>query len=101
MKIVGLSFFALLGLFHISTFLDRSDKIFKGQTNAAEVGRLLVYRTPQFVFYVIPIAALLERARDLRPAVAQQRADGHESLRHQPVPGLAVGHRAVAGVQRR
>ena len=32
-KIVGLSFFALLGLFYISTFLDRSDKIFKGQTN--------------------------------------------------------------------
>ena len=59
MKIVGLSFFALLGLFHISTFLDRSDKIFKGQTNPAEVGRLLVYMTPQFVFYVIPIAALL------------------------------------------
>ena len=58
-RIVGLSFFALLGLFYISTFLDRSDKIFKGQTNAAEVGRLLVYRTPQFVFYVIPIAALL------------------------------------------
>ena len=58
-KIVGLSFFALLGLFHISTFLDRSDKIFKGQTNPAEVGRLLVYMTPQFVFYVIPIAALL------------------------------------------
>jgi LPS export ABC transporter permease LptG/LPS export ABC transporter permease LptF len=58
-KIVGLSFFALLGLFYISTFLDRSDKIFKGQTNAAEIGRLLVYRTPQFVFYVIPIAALL------------------------------------------
>jgi LPS export ABC transporter permease LptG len=59
MKIVGLSFLALLGLFHISTFLDRSDKIFKGQTTAAEVGRLLVYLTTQFVFYVIPIAALL------------------------------------------
>ena len=58
-KIVGLSFFALLGLFHISTFLDRSDKIFKGQTNPADVGRLLVYMTPQFVYYVIPIAALL------------------------------------------
>jgi LPS export ABC transporter permease LptG len=58
-KIVGLSFFALLGLFHISTFLDRSDKIFKGQATTAEVGRLLVYMTPQFVFFVIPIAALL------------------------------------------
>jgi lipopolysaccharide export system permease protein len=59
MKIVGLSFLALLGLFHISTFLDRSDKIFKGQATTAEVGQLLLYRTPQFVFYVIPIAALL------------------------------------------
>jgi LPS export ABC transporter permease LptG/LPS export ABC transporter permease LptF len=58
-KIVGLSFFALLGLFHISTFLDRSDKIFKGQATTSEVGRLLVYMTPQFVFFVIPIAALL------------------------------------------
>jgi LPS export ABC transporter permease LptG/LPS export ABC transporter permease LptF len=58
-KIVALSFLALLGLFHISTFLDRSDKIFKGQTNTAEVGRLLFYMTPQFVYYVIPIAALL------------------------------------------
>jgi LPS export ABC transporter permease LptG len=59
LRVVGLSFFALLGLFDISTFLDRSDKIFKGQATAAEVGRLLVYMTPQFVYYVIPIAALL------------------------------------------
>ena len=59
LRIVGLSFLALLGLFYISTFLDKSDKIFKGQATTAEVGRLLVYMTPQFVYYVIPIAALL------------------------------------------
>jgi LPS export ABC transporter permease LptG/LPS export ABC transporter permease LptF len=58
-RIVGLSFFALLGIFHISTFLDRSDKIFKGQTDTAEVGRLMFYMTPQFLYFVIPIAALL------------------------------------------
>jgi LPS export ABC transporter permease LptG/LPS export ABC transporter permease LptF len=58
-RIVGLSFLALLGLFHISTFLDKSDKIFKGQATAADVGWLLVYKTPLFVYYVIPIAALL------------------------------------------
>ena len=58
-RIVGLSFLALLGLFHISTFLDRSDKIFKGQATTSDVARLLVYSTPQFVYYVIPIAALL------------------------------------------
>ena len=59
LRIVGLSFLALLGLFYISTFLDKSDKIFKGQASTAEVLTLLVYMTPRFVYYVIPIAALL------------------------------------------
>ena len=59
LKIVGLSFLALLGLFYISTFLDKSDKIFKGQATTADVLTLLVYMTPRFVYYVIPIAALL------------------------------------------
>jgi LPS export ABC transporter permease LptG/LPS export ABC transporter permease LptF len=58
-KVVGLCFVALLGLFYISTFLDKADKIFKDETSLAEVGRLLLYMTPQFVYYVIPISALL------------------------------------------
>ena len=59
LRITGLSFLALLGLFYISTFLDKSDKIFKGDASTAEVLTLLVYMTPRFVYYVIPIAALL------------------------------------------
>jgi LPS export ABC transporter permease LptG/LPS export ABC transporter permease LptF len=59
LRVAGLSFLALLGLFYISTFIDRSDKIFKGQASAATIGQLLVWLTPQFVYYVIPIAALL------------------------------------------
>ena len=59
LRIVGLSFLALLGLFYISTFLDKSDKIFKGDAQTAEVLTLLIYMTPRFVYYVIPIAALL------------------------------------------
>ena len=59
LRIAGLSFLALLGLFYISTFLDRSDKIFKGEATMGEVVKLLVYFTPQFVYFVIPIAALL------------------------------------------
>jgi LPS export ABC transporter permease LptG/LPS export ABC transporter permease LptF len=58
-RTAGVSFFALLGLFYISTFIDKSDKMFKGQASAAMVGHLLVLLTPQFVYYVIPIAALL------------------------------------------
>ena len=58
-RVAGLSFLALLGLFYISTFIDRSDKIFKGQASTAMIGQLLVLLTPQFIYYVIPIAALL------------------------------------------
>jgi len=59
LKTTGLSFLALLGLFYISTFLDKSDKVFKGQATLADVAVLLVYSTPKFVYFVIPIAALL------------------------------------------
>jgi LPS export ABC transporter permease LptG/LPS export ABC transporter permease LptF len=59
LRIAGIAFVALLALFYISTFLDKSDKIFKGQATASTVGVLLLYMTPQFVYFVIPIAALL------------------------------------------
>ena len=58
-RVAGLSSLALLGLFYISTFIDRSDKIFKGQASTGMIGQLLVLMTPQFIYYVIPIAALL------------------------------------------
>jgi LPS export ABC transporter permease LptG/LPS export ABC transporter permease LptF len=59
LRVAAIAFLALLGLFYISTFLDKSDKIFKGQATTSAVGALLVYMTPQFVYFVIPIAALL------------------------------------------
>jgi LPS export ABC transporter permease LptG len=59
LRVVGLGFLALLGLFYISTFIDASDKLFKGTASGATVMQLLAYRTPLFVYFVIPIAALL------------------------------------------
>jgi LPS export ABC transporter permease LptG len=59
LRVVALAFLALVGLFYISTFIDASDKLFKGTANGTMVMSLLVYRTPQFVYFVIPIAALL------------------------------------------
>ncbi len=59
MRVVGLAFLALLGLFYISTFIDRSDKLFKGQATVQMVVELLGLYTPQFIYWVIPIAALL------------------------------------------
>jgi LPS export ABC transporter permease LptG/LPS export ABC transporter permease LptF len=59
LRVAGLSFLALLGLLYISTFIDRSDKIFKNQATTGMIGQLLVWMTPQFIYYIIPIAALL------------------------------------------
>jgi lipopolysaccharide export system permease protein len=59
LRVVALSFLALLGLFYIATFLDKTDKLFKGEASTRAVATLLLYMTPQFVYYVIPIAALL------------------------------------------
>jgi LPS export ABC transporter permease LptG len=59
LRVIGISFFALLGLFYISTFIDRSDKIFKGDAPAALVATLILYMTPKFIYYIIPIATLL------------------------------------------
>ena len=58
-RVVGLSFLALMGLFYIATFIDKSDKLFKGTASTSVVLEFLAYSTPQFVYYVIPIAALL------------------------------------------
>lgn len=59
LRTTGLAFVGLLGLFYISTFIDRSDKLFKGQATTGMMVRLLGLMTPQFVYYVIPLAALL------------------------------------------
>ena len=47
-----------------------------------------------------PDRGTAQRARDVRPAGAQQRADRDEGLRHQPVPHGAVAGRPVSRIQR-
>ena len=66
LRVVALSFLALLGLFYISTFIDASDKLFKGVATGTMVMQLLMYQTPQFVYFVIPDCGAPERARHLR-----------------------------------
>lgn len=58
-RVVGISFLALLGLFYIATVIDRAERLFKGQATVEMLFQLLFYNTPQFVYYIIPIAALL------------------------------------------
>ena len=57
--IAALSFVGLLGIFYISTFIDLSDKLFKGETTGFRLLEYFWYATPQFAYYVLPIAALL------------------------------------------
>ena len=57
--IVLLAFVGLLGVFYISTFIDLSDKLFKGQTTGLRLLEYFWYATPQFMYFVLPIAALV------------------------------------------
>jgi LPS export ABC transporter permease LptF/LPS export ABC transporter permease LptG len=50
---------SLLGLFYISTFIDLSDHLFKGETTGMMVLRYLWFETPQFSYYVIPLSVLI------------------------------------------
>ena len=58
-RVAALAFVALLGIFYISTFIDLSDKLFKGTTTLTELLHYLWYATPQFIYYCIPLAVLI------------------------------------------
>jgi lipopolysaccharide export system permease protein len=59
LRIFALSVFAALGIFYISTFIDLADKLFRGSANTTMLLRYFYYQTPQYVYYIIPIAGLL------------------------------------------
>ncbi len=59
LRIAGLAFAAMMGIFYIATFIDLSDKLFKKQASGAMLLEFFWYQTPQFVYYVIPLAVLL------------------------------------------
>jgi LPS export ABC transporter permease LptG/LPS export ABC transporter permease LptF len=59
LRAAAISFAALLGIFYISTFIDKTDKLLKGQAKSSDILTLLGYMTPQFIYYVIPLSALL------------------------------------------
>ena len=59
LRILAMTTVGLLGLFYISTFIDMSDKVFKGQASLGMVGEFLFWSTPEFLSYVIALAVLL------------------------------------------
>ncbi|HEY8534926.1 MAG TPA: LptF/LptG family permease, partial [Vicinamibacterales bacterium] len=59
LKVAALTFVGLLGIFYISTFIDLSDKLFKGQTTGAMLLQFFYYQTPEFIYYIIPLTVLI------------------------------------------
>src|SRR4029450_9818593 len=50
---------ALVGIFYISTFIDLADKLFGGRATARLLLRYFYFATPQYVYYIIPMSALV------------------------------------------
>ncbi len=59
LRILAMTTVGMLGLFYISTFIDMSDKLFKGQTTLGMIVEFLFWSTPEFLSYIIALAVLL------------------------------------------
>jgi LPS export ABC transporter permease LptG len=59
LRIILMTIAGLAGLFYISTFIDLSDKWFKGQASLGMLLSYLFWVTPQYLTWIIAIAALL------------------------------------------
>jgi LPS export ABC transporter permease LptF/LPS export ABC transporter permease LptG len=58
-RVLMLAAAALIGIFYISTFLDLSDKVFKGDATWAMLGKYILFITPQYLYFIIPLAVLV------------------------------------------
>jgi LPS export ABC transporter permease LptG/LPS export ABC transporter permease LptF len=59
LRVLVLCIVSLLGLFYISTFIDLVGKLFRGETTSMVMLRFFYFRTPQFIYYVVPMGVLV------------------------------------------
>jgi LPS export ABC transporter permease LptG/LPS export ABC transporter permease LptF len=59
LRVQALTFTSLLGVFYISQFVDLSDKLFRGTATAGLMARFFFFKTPEFVYYIIPLSVLI------------------------------------------
>ena len=59
LRYLALSTVALIAVFYISTFIDNSDKVFKGMATWSMLLEYFRYATPQWIYYALPVAVLL------------------------------------------
>jgi LPS export ABC transporter permease LptF/LPS export ABC transporter permease LptG len=58
-RVLAMSVLGMLGLFYLSTFIDKSDKWFKGEVTLGIVLEFMAWSTPQFLYYILAISVLL------------------------------------------
>jgi len=58
-RVAALAALAMAGIFYISTFLDLSDKVFRGQATWGMLWAYFWFATPQYVYYIVPLSVLL------------------------------------------
>jgi len=58
-RLIALSVGGLMALFYVATIIDSSQRFFKSQATGWMLLKYLTYQTPQYAYYVIPIAALV------------------------------------------
>ncbi|MEO8483387.1 MAG: LptF/LptG family permease [Acidobacteriota bacterium] len=59
LSIATLSFCGLIGLYYIGTFIDKTERLAKGQADGWKLALYLYYSTPQFIVHVVPMATLV------------------------------------------
>jgi LPS export ABC transporter permease LptG/LPS export ABC transporter permease LptF len=59
LRVFVLAVMAALGVFYISTFIDLADKLFRGSATTSLLLQFFYYQTPQYVYFIIPIAGLV------------------------------------------
>ena len=59
LRFMLLAVVALVGIFYISTFIDQSDKVFKGTASWGTLLEYFRYATPQWLYYALPVGVLL------------------------------------------
>jgi LPS export ABC transporter permease LptG/LPS export ABC transporter permease LptF len=59
LQVFALAFLGMLLIFYIASFIDWSDKLFKGQATGLQLALFLWYSTPQYVYYLVPLSTLI------------------------------------------
>jgi LPS export ABC transporter permease LptG/LPS export ABC transporter permease LptF len=59
LAVFALTFASLIGVFYIATFIDLADKLFRGSTTGVMLVRFFYFKTPEYVYYIIPLSALI------------------------------------------